>query len=88
MVVCTRLSLLFCTSKLCEVQAGEKPDSAEASMSGRPYYTDECTAFVRGLPQDIEDGELDEVFADCGGLKDIRITRDPQTGQAKVGFCR
>ena len=67
------------------MQADVKPDSAEAGTSGRPFYTDECTAFVRGLPQNIEDGELDEVFADCGGLKDIRITRDLQTGQAKVG---
>ena len=67
------------------MQAEAKPDSAEASTSGRPIYTDECTAFVRGLPQNIEDGQLDEVFADCGGLKEIRITRDAQTGQAKVG---
>ena len=66
------------------MQAEPKPDSAEASSSGRPFYTDECTAFVRGLPQNIADGELDELFDDCGGLKEIRITRDSQTGQAKV----
>lgn len=66
------------------LQAEEKPDSAEASTSGRPFYTDECTAFVRGLPQNLEDGELDELFADSGGLKEIRIQRDSQTGQAKV----
>ncbi len=66
------------------LQAEEKADGAEASTSGRPFYTDECTAFVRGLPQNLEDGELDELFADSGGLKDIRIQRDSQTGQAKV----
>ena len=66
------------------MQAEEKVDSAEASTSGRPFYTDECTAFVRGLPQNLEDGELDELFADSGGLKEIRIQRDSQTGQAKV----
>jgi len=66
------------------LQAEEKHESANASTSGRPFYTDECTAFVRGLPQSIEDGELKAVFADCGDLKEIRITRDPQTGRPKV----
>lgn len=67
------------------MQAEQKQDSAEGSLSGRPFYRDECTAFVRGLPQNMEDGELDELFDDCGGLKEIRVTRDSQTGHAKVG---
>ena len=71
-------------SGLWQLQAEEKHDSANASTSGRPFYTDECTAFVRGLPQSVEDSELKAVFADCGDLKEIRITRDPQTGRPKV----
>ena len=66
------------------MQAEEKQSAAEASTSGRPFYTDECTAFVRGLQQDVEEGDLESLFADCGNIKAVRITRDPQTGQAKV----
>ena len=56
----------------------------QASTSGRPFYTDQCTAFVRGLPQNVEEGELEAIFADTGGVKDVRITRDHETGQPKV----
>ena len=68
----------------CGVQADEKHSAADASTSGRPFYTDECTAFVRGLQQDVEEGDLESLFADCGDIKAVRITRDAQTGQAKV----
>ena len=66
------------------VQAEEKQSAAEASTFGRPFYTDECTAFVRGLQPNMEEGDLEALFVNCGNIKAVRITRDPQTGQAKV----
>lgn len=66
------------------MQADGKQEHTEASTSGRPFYTDQCTAFVRNLPQNVEEGELEAIFADTGGVKDVRITRDHETGQPKV----
>jgi hypothetical protein len=66
------------------MQADGKQEHTEASTSGRPFFTDHCTAFIRGLPQSVEEHELEAVFADTGGVKDVRITRDHATGQPKV----
>lgn len=60
--------------------ATDGPVGAAAAVPVR--YTDEMTAFVKGLQPSVQDGELRALFEPCGGLKDVRPVRNPE------GMCR
>lgn len=57
-----------------------KPESRER------WYTDQCTAFVSRLALEVNENDLREFFAHCGGLKDVRLMRDRKTGTSR-GFA-
>ena len=48
---------------------------AEAAATAA-RFRDERTVFVKGLRMNLRDGELDKVFAECGGLVAVRLMRD------------
>ncbi|PWG82197.1 RNA recognition motif domain-containing protein [Pararcticibacter amylolyticus] len=41
--------------------------------------------FIKGLPLQVEESELREVFGDFGQVKSLRIIKDRETGQSR-GF--
>ena len=47
-------------------------------------FTDECTAFVRGLDAKVTEAELKQLLAPCGEVKDVRLVKDRFTGHHKV----
>lgn len=47
-------------------------------------FTDECTAFVRGLDSKVTEAELQTLLAPCGDIKDVRIVLDKATHRPKV----
>lgn len=64
------------------VDEGGRP--SRHSNSAGPSRTDITTAFVKGLKATLADGELDALFASaCGGVKSVRLVRDPH-GRFKV----
>lgn len=59
--------------------------AAAAAPQGPPVvFTDECTAFVRGLDNKVTEAELKELLAACGQVKDVRLVMDKVTGRPKV----
>ncbi|PNH11751.1 Squamous cell carcinoma antigen recognized by T-cells 3 [Tetrabaena socialis] len=70
-------------------QGGEaQHGSAGPSGAARPHYTDKLTLFIKGLRSGVKDADVDAFLKKHvpEGLKEIRIMRDPQTGQAR-GFA-
>lgn len=47
-------------------------------------FTDECTAFIRGLDSKVTEAELKTLLTPCGDIKDIRIVMDKATHRPKV----
>jgi RNA recognition motif-containing protein len=43
------------------------------------------TLFVAGLPYDIDDAELEEIFEKFGKVKSAKVTLDRETGKSR-GF--
>ena len=65
---------------------GPAQSGAAATASGPPVvFTDECTAFVRGLDNKVTEDELRELLAGCGDIKGVRLVKDKLTGWFKVG---
>ena len=50
-------------------------------------FTDECTAFVRGLDNKVNEQELRTLLAPCGEIKGVRLVMDKVTGLFKVILC-
>ncbi|GIM00372.1 hypothetical protein Vretimale_5153 [Volvox reticuliferus] len=72
-----------------EHEAGPGPGTTKSQgQARRPHYTDKLTVFVRGLRPEVKDGELDGFLKShvSEGLKEVRIMRDAQTGEAR-GFA-
>lgn len=66
--------------------SGPQQPAAVAASQGPPVvFTDECTAFVRGLDNKVTEAELQELLAACGQVKDVRLVMDKLTGRPK-GF--
>ncbi|KAK9813405.1 hypothetical protein WJX73_006344 [Symbiochloris irregularis] len=61
------------------------PAPADAAP-GKEVYSDEKTAFVRGLHPDVKKEDLADLFAECGDLKSVRVIYDRLTSQSK-GFA-
>lgn len=57
---------------------------SEAPTGPPVVFTDECTAFVRGLDSKVTDAELQALLAPCGDVKDVRIVLDKVTNRPKV----
>lgn len=53
----------------------------------RPIYTDEHTAFVKGLPYTCNEDDVRAVFSACGEVKGVRFVRDRETGKFKGFGC-
>lgn len=63
--------------------------AAAATAQGPPVvFTDECTAFVRGLDNKVTEDELKELLMGCGDIKGVRLVKDKITGWFKVGSCQ
>ncbi|EFJ45259.1 hypothetical protein VOLCADRAFT_118442 [Volvox carteri f. nagariensis] len=68
--------------------AGPGPGTAKTQGGARPHYTDKMTVFIRGLLPGVKDVDLEGFLKGHvpEGLKDSRIMRDAQTGDAR-GFA-
>jgi nucleolin len=67
-------------------QRDSAPDTSRASAGGRPSDDGRHTAFVKNLPFKIKEGDLKDFFKDCGGIVEVRIAMDRDTGKMK-GFA-
>lgn len=68
--------------------SGPQQPAAVAASQGPPVvFTDEYTAFVRGLDNKVTEAELQELLAACGQVKDVRLVMDKLTGRPKVCVC-
>ena len=65
-------------------QAGQNQASAGASAQTPVMFTDECTAFIRGLDSKVTEAELKGLLSPCGDIKDVRIVMDKATNRPKV----
>lgn len=67
-----------------------QPAAAAAAAQQGPLavFTDECTAFVRGLDNKVTEAELKQLLAACGQVKDVRLVMDKATGRPKVSACQ
>ena len=64
---------------------GRAQSAAAVTAQGLPViFTDECTAFVRGLDNKVTEAELRELLAGCGEIKGVRLVKDKVTGWFKV----
>ena len=61
--------------------------SAGAPQAPPVIFTDECTAFVRGLDHKVTEADLRDFLAACGDIKAVRMVMDKITGRPKVGFA-
>ncbi|GFR47944.1 hypothetical protein Agub_g9748 [Astrephomene gubernaculifera] len=68
--------------------AGPGPGTKAAQGAARPHYTDKLTVFIKGLRTAVKDEELAAFLRQHvpDGVKDIRVPRDHETGQAR-GFA-
>lgn len=66
-----------------------QPAAASAAAAQGPpvIFTDECTAFVRGLDNKVKEEELRTLLAPCGEIKGVRLVMDKGTGLFKVSPC-
>jgi RNA recognition motif-containing protein len=55
-----------------------------APGSNKVWHSDQNTVFVKGLPINVKESDLEELFKSCGEIKGIRVPRDSD-GNAKVG---
>ena len=67
---------------------GQQQSGAAASQGPPVIFTDECTAFVRGLDHKVTEAELKDLLAACGEVKDVRLVMDKVTGRPKVFVCQ
>ena len=64
---------------------GQVQSAAAVTGQGPPVvFTDECTAFVRGLDNKVTEAELRGLLAGCGEIKGVRLVKDKVTGWFKV----
>lgn len=69
-------------------QGQRQGQGQSAAAPGPPVvFTDECTAFVRGMDNKVTEDELRELLAECGDIKGVRLVKDKVTGLFKVGAC-
>ena len=72
-------------SKPASVVAAEGAQSSAGAAQGPPViFTDECTAFVRGLDNKVTEEELRNLLAVCGEIKGVRLVMDKVTSMFKV----
>lgn len=57
----------------------------QASQPAKPF-TDERTAFVKSLRMEVEQAEVEALFATCGDLTTVRLMRDRATNRSRVIF--
>ncbi|KZV73245.1 hypothetical protein PENSPDRAFT_627695 [Peniophora sp. CONT] len=64
-------------------------DDAKKSRSDAPLKRDRenCTVFVRELPAGTTEDQLNKLFKDCGGIRDIKLTKLPNSLVATVEFA-
>ena len=55
----------------------------DARPAERPFYSDQCTAFVKNIAPDTTDDQLRAAFAGCGELQALRHLRDAK-GSSRV----
>ena len=74
------------------VEPGLRPLSPNASYScnmqqaGDPGHSN---LYVKGLPPDVDQGTLQQLFQAYGAIESCRIVRDVNTGVSKgYGFCK
>jgi len=60
--------------------------SAGAGQDPPVIFTDECTAFVRGMDNKVTEEELRNLLAACGDIKGVRLVMDKVTGMFKVAI--
>lgn len=58
--------------------------SADTPQGPPVIFTDECTAFVRGLDNKVTEDELKSLLVPCGEVKGVRLVMDKVTGRPKV----
>jgi len=66
-----------------------RPAGGDGSGNGsinRPAYTDQVTAFVKGVPFTWSDAEFEALFAECGPIKAARLGKDKQRPGRNRGF--
>jgi len=72
-------------SKPANIPAAVGEQSSAGAAQGPPViFTDECTAFVRGLDNKVTEEELRNLLAACGEIKGVRLVMDKVTGMFKV----
>lgn len=72
-------------SKPANATAAEGAQSSAGAAQGPPViFTDECTAFVRGMDNKVTEEELCNLLAVCGEIKGVRLVMDKVTGMFKV----
>lgn len=74
-------------SKPAGGQAAAAASNSGAAQSQPVIFTDECTAFVRGIDNKVTEDELRGLLAPCGEIKDVRLVMDKVTGLFKVPIC-
>ena len=62
---------------------GQETAAAQASAAAAPPE-DGWKAFVRGLPTDLEDQAVGQLFEPCGEIVSLRVPRNHETGAPRV----
>ena len=72
-------------------QQQQQQQSSDAALAAPPprndqsvVYTDEKTAFVKGLHPDVQQSDLEGAFESCGDLRSVRMMFDKFTGRSRV----
>lgn len=65
-------------------RSGAAAATGAASQGPPVVFTDECTAFVRGMDHKVTEAEVKELLAPCGEVKDVRMVMDKVSGRPKV----
>ena len=59
--------------------SGGKDESSAAQPA-----SEERTAYVKSLKMEVEESEVQALFATCGALKSVRMPRDRLTNRSRV----
>eukprot|EP00967_Tisochrysis_lutea_P145180 scaffold272311_cov14-Tisochrysis_lutea.AAC.2 len=59
---------------------GEQLPTTTQHESVREKFSEEYTVFVRGLPLDTKESDLEQFFKSCGTLKRLRMPKNHETG--------
>lgn len=64
-------------------QQGELGAKAKGKKEDKEWYSDENTVFIKGLPYGVKESDLEDFFKSCGGLRKVRLPKDP-AGKPRV----